>query len=142
MATQACEEERTQAGRGLHSESIIDMFLPGFDFSRLFCSGKMREPDISSEDQGGGGTDGQTPLFAGYGDRILWRTLDQYEHLLRPGSTGTAETLRESPHVPVYSTFTLCGVDECTPIVGLRIVAPATIKSYEDCCSKKMRKKI
>ena len=33
------------------------------------------------------------------------------------------------------------GVERCTP-VGLQIVSPATIKSYEDFFSKKMRKKI
>ena len=48
LLADACEEERTQAGRGLHSESIIDMFLPGFDFSRLFRCGKLRQEADSS----------------------------------------------------------------------------------------------
>ena len=41
---------------------------------------------------------------------------------VKPGNSDVAEAL-------------------CTP-VGLQIVAPATIKSYEDFFSKKMRKKI
>jgi len=76
------------------SGNFISQFTEDFDVANLF------DPKVIKKEG--------EPSFE---DRIFYRTLKDYVHLIEPGRSSSCEGVRSGTHVPVYSTFRLCGVD-------------------------------
>jgi len=85
--------ENTTVGRE-PSPSILSMFEHEFDVAELFDAKLIKKEGLPS-----------------WQARIRYRTHDDYAHLINPGVYLSSEMMRLSPNVPVYSTFSVNGVD-------------------------------
>jgi hypothetical protein len=76
------------------SPSICELFETTYDIAHLYDSKLFKKEGLPS-----------------FQDRILFRTLQEYTSLLTEGDAGSAEMMRLSSHVPVYTCFRINGVD-------------------------------